>query len=66
LIAFYQIGYGIAAFGVGALQDKMGIPLSTTYASASLLAVAMIVLAFLVIRPLNTKSVPVNKSKNIR
>lgn len=66
LIAFYQIGYGIAAFGVGALQDKMGVPLSTIYASASLLAVAMIVLAFLVIRPLITKSVQVNKSKSMR
>ncbi len=66
LIAFYQIGYGIAAFGVGALQDRMGVPLSTIYASASLLAVAMIVLAFLVIRPLITKSVQVNKSKSIR
>ena len=56
LIAFYQVGYGIAAFGVGPLQELTGVPLSTIYAGASLVAGAMIVLAFLVIRPQTTKS----------
>ncbi len=51
LIAFYQVGYGIAAFGVGPLRDATGVPLSAIYAGASLVAAAMIVLAYLVIRP---------------
>ncbi len=51
LIAFYQVGYGVAAFGVGPLRDVTGVPLSTIYAAASLVAGAMFVLAFLVIRP---------------
>ena len=56
LIAFYQVGYGIAAFGVGPLQVKSGMPLSTIYAGASLVAGAMFVLAFLVARPLSAKT----------
>ena len=28
LIAFYQVGYGIAAFGFGPLQDVLGVGLS--------------------------------------
>ncbi|GAC1562387.1 MAG: hypothetical protein NVS2B7_36470 [Herpetosiphon sp.] len=56
LIAFYQVGYGIAAFGVGPLQGLASIPLSTIYAGASLVAGTMIVLAFLVIRPLAAKA----------
>jgi fucose permease len=31
LIAFYQVGYGIAAFGVGPLRDVTGVTLSTIY-----------------------------------
>jgi len=50
LIAFYQAGYGIAAFGVGPLQHATGIPLSAVYASASVVAAAMAVVASLVIR----------------
>ncbi|HEY7416274.1 MAG TPA: MFS transporter [Ktedonobacteraceae bacterium] len=53
LIAFYQAGYGIAAFGIGPLQDRMGVPLSTIYASASLIAIVMVVLALFVVRPLS-------------
>jgi len=60
LIAFYQVGYGIAAFGVGPLQGLTGVQLSTIYAGASLVAGAMIVLAFLVIRPQTTKSAHVS------
>jgi MFS family permease len=40
VIAFYQLGYGIAAFGVGPLQDA-GVELSTVYAAAAAVAVAM-------------------------
>jgi predicted MFS family arabinose efflux permease len=39
-IAFYQLGYGIAAFGVGPLQDA-GVELSTVYALAAIVAAAM-------------------------
>jgi FHS family glucose/mannose:H+ symporter-like MFS transporter len=56
LIAFYQVGYGIAAFGTGSLLDATGVPLSTIYAGASLVAGVMIVLAFLVIRPQTEKA----------
>ena len=31
LIAFYQIGYGIAAFGVGPLQTRAGLDLNVIY-----------------------------------
>jgi fucose permease len=59
LIAFYQVGYGIAAFGTGSLLGATGVPLSTIYAGASLVAGVMIVLAFLVIRPQTTKAAEV-------
>lgn len=49
VIAFYQLGYGIAAFGVGPLVDA-GLPLSTVYALASVVAVIMGVLSFTVAR----------------
>jgi MFS family permease len=40
VIAFYQLGYGIAAFGVGPLVDS-GVELSTVYAVAAGVAVVM-------------------------
>jgi MFS family permease len=40
VIAFYQLGYGIAAFGVGPLLDG-GVTLSTVYAVAAAVAAAM-------------------------
>jgi predicted MFS family arabinose efflux permease len=40
VIAFYQLGYGIAAFGVGPLHDN-GVELSTIYAFAAGIAVLM-------------------------
>ena len=56
LIAFYQVGYGVAAFGMGLLLNATSVHLSTIYAGASLVAGVMIVLAFLVIRPQTTKA----------
>ena len=47
VIAFYQLGYGIAAFGVGPLRDA-GVELSTVYALAAIVAVAMCAWSFLV------------------
>ena len=46
LIAFYQVGYGIAAFGVGPLQSWTGWDLSAIYGGAAVVALAMGVLSF--------------------
>jgi hypothetical protein len=40
VIAFYQLGYGIAAFGVGPLVDH-GVKLPTVYGVSAIIAVAM-------------------------
>jgi fucose permease len=45
LIAAYQTGYGIAAFGFGPLQDALGVSLPAIFALAAAVAVAMGVLA---------------------
>jgi hypothetical protein len=49
VIAFYQLGYGIAAFGVGPILDA-GVKLSTIYGATAGIAVALGVLAFAVTR----------------
>jgi MFS family permease len=48
IIAFYQVGYGIAAFGVGPLLDD-GVHLSTIYAVSAGVAVGMGLLSFAVV-----------------
>jgi len=50
LIAFYQMGYGIAAFGVGPLQEKAGLSLATIFGSAAIVALVMLTLSFVVTR----------------
>jgi MFS family permease len=50
LIAFYQIGYGLAAFGVGPLQTWAGLALNTIYGGTALIALAMAALSFFVTR----------------
>jgi len=50
LIAFYQIGYGIAAFGVGPLQARAGLDLNLIYGGTAVVALAMSVLSFVVTR----------------
>jgi hypothetical protein len=47
VIAFYQVGYGIAAFGAGPLQSA-GVSLPTLYGLTGLVAVAMGALSFAV------------------
>jgi fucose permease len=47
VIAFYQVGYGIAAFGIGPLLDS-GVSLSTVYGWTAAVAAAMGGLAFIV------------------
>jgi fucose permease len=49
VIAFYQAGYGIAAFGIGPLVDG-GVELTTIYALAAVVAVAMGAGSFVVAR----------------
>jgi predicted MFS family arabinose efflux permease len=49
VIAFYQLGYGIAAFGVGPLLDN-GVELPTIYGFAALVAAAMGLWSFVVAR----------------
>lgn len=51
LIAFYQIGFGIAAFGAGPLQTHGGLELNSIYGGTATIAVAMAVLSFVVVRP---------------
>jgi MFS family permease len=48
LIAFYQIGYGIAAFGVGPLQSCAGLDLSIILGGSAIVAMAMSVFSFTV------------------
>ena len=50
VIAAYQLGYGIAAFGAGPLQDA-GVTLPTIFALAAVAAVAMGLLATVITRP---------------
>ncbi len=58
VIASYQVGYGIAALGVGPLLGS-GRSLSTVYELAAAVAVAMAALSFLVVRrPPGTATVP--------
>ena len=50
LIAFYQIGYGIGAFGVGPLQTWGGLDLNVIYGGTALVALVMSALSFAVVR----------------
>lgn len=57
LIAFYQIGYGLAAFGVGPLQSAAGLSLEAIYGGSAIVALALSALAFVVVvRPENKTS----------
>ena len=56
LIAFYQIGYGIAAFGVGPLQTWTGLDLNVIFGGTAVVALAMAAVSFVVTRK---SSVPV-------
>ena len=51
MIAFYQLGYGVAAFGTGPLRDSIGLSFSTIFLSAgSIVALPLIVVTWFVIR----------------
>jgi MFS family permease len=60
VIAFYQVGYGLAAFGVGPLLDH-GVELPTVYGFAAVIAAAMGAWSFVVARraaPTSVHTVP--------
>jgi fucose permease len=50
LIAFYQIGYGIAAFGVGPLRQHVGLGLNSIVGWTAAVALTMAALSFAVVR----------------
>ena len=50
LIAFYQIGYGIAAFGVGPLQTWAGLDLNVIFGGTAMVALALAAVSFVVTR----------------
>jgi predicted MFS family arabinose efflux permease len=50
VIAFYQIGYGVAAFGVGPLQTWAGLGLDTIFGGTAVVALAMAALSWVVTR----------------
>ena len=59
LIAFYQLGYGVAAFGTGPLRDSVGLSFSTIFSAGSIVALPLIVVAWFVIRrPLAARQYP--------
>jgi fucose permease len=53
VIAFYQLGYGVAAFGVGPVLDA-GIDLSDVYAGAAIVALALGAWSFAVARRMSS------------
>jgi MFS transporter, FHS family, glucose/mannose:H+ symporter len=50
IIAFYLLGYGIAAFGVGALQETAHLNLQEIYALGAVISLVLGVIAFLIIK----------------
>ena len=50
LIAFYKIGYGLAAFGVGPLQDYAGLSLASIYGATAIVAVVAGLLSNAIVR----------------
>jgi fucose permease len=53
IVAFYQAGYGIAAFGVGPLRDVAGISFRTIFSWGSGVAAAMFAVALAVVTHTN-------------
>jgi MFS family permease len=55
LIAFYQIGYGLAAFGVGPLQSGTGLGLNFILGGSAVVAIVMAILSFKVTQKVPAK-----------
>src|SRR5262249_59867183 len=45
LIAFYQLGYGVAAFGIRPLHDQLGFTLAAIFAAATIVALPLAVVS---------------------
>jgi fucose permease len=52
LICVYQVGYGIAAFGVGPLQIHADLRFETIYGATAAVALVMAILSFVLVRRL--------------
>jgi fucose permease len=50
LMAFYQVGYGLGAFGVGSLRERAGLSLSGIFAWTAVAALALAALSVAVVR----------------
>ena len=50
LIASYQVGYGNAAFGFGALQDLAGVSLASIFAIVAVVAVGLGFISSVIVR----------------
>jgi fucose permease len=62
VIAFYQIGYGLAAFGVGPLQTRAGWNMNTIYGGMAAVGLALAVVSFFISRPESKSSKQVSHS----
>lgn len=58
LIGFYQMGYGIAAFGVGPLQTSLGLGLNGIYRASAVVGILLTMIAFLVVGKQTAHSAP--------
>ncbi|HUB66066.1 MAG TPA: MFS transporter [Candidatus Methylacidiphilales bacterium] len=54
MIGFYQMGYGVAAFGVGPLQAWAKLTLASIYGWTALFAVGLAALAFVIVAGIKT------------
>ena len=50
LIAFYQVGYGIAAFSIGPLQQQANLSLNTLFGATMIFALALSALSLVIAR----------------
>jgi FHS family glucose/mannose:H+ symporter-like MFS transporter len=50
LLAVYQVGYGVAAFGVGPIRERAGVGYSVVFALGSIVAVGLALVALLLVR----------------
>jgi fucose permease len=65
VIAFYQLGYGIAAFGAGPLQDA-GIGLASIFGGTAAVAIVMGGLAFVIVARPHAKQGPASGAPGTR
>jgi fucose permease len=62
LFAFYQVGYGVVAFGVGPVQSMAGLSLGIIYGLAAGVALVMAGLSFVVVRGRPATFISVNRT----